>query len=392
MDSPDSDFASNGTYSIPPSEPSTPGTPLEPFAPRFKVKVTDPVKDGEVIVYTVKTTSLEGSGKDYSVKREYDDFEWLHHLILTQNSIMGVIVPPLPLRPVVDAKKAENKSKKTLGTDSKILMGDDFDKDCKSLEKYLRLLLAHWAFGNDSNLTKFLTVKEAPMKTKVKKGLFEKLSSAMESRKASHRDVDDYFQKERDKANEYAKIVTETSNNFNKMVNSNQRISCAYGHLSTALNLSAGSHNDENNTKTARLLIKFSEVLDDAKHGIDVDVINDENTLGFQLDLASRYTEAVKEMLYNRTCLMVEYEDANKAYQKAKPQKRQEAEDAKKAAEKTFEDCNEVARRELQSHSRQRLLLYSEALATFADAKVKTARDTYALLAKSLSALKQMED
>lgn len=74
-----------------------------------------------------------------------------------------------------------------------------------------------------------------------------------------------------------------------------------------------------------RILIKFSEVLDDAKvsdawywtltffqcaiicmnilqHGIDVDVINDDNTLGFQLDLANRYAEALKVITHFAGC------------------------------------------------------------------------------------------
>lgn len=44
-------------------------------------------------------------------------------------------MPPLPLKPIGDAKEAE-KSKKHIGSASKALIGDDFHKDCRSLEKY----------------------------------------------------------------------------------------------------------------------------------------------------------------------------------------------------------------------------------------------------------------
>ena len=44
-------------------------------------------------------------------------------------------VPPLPLKPVVEAKGAENKSKQKLGNTSKVLIGDEFHKDCRGLEK-----------------------------------------------------------------------------------------------------------------------------------------------------------------------------------------------------------------------------------------------------------------
>jgi len=44
-------------------------------------------------------------------------------------------MPPLPERPVVDAKDAELKSKKYLGLTSKTLIGDELHKDCRQLER-----------------------------------------------------------------------------------------------------------------------------------------------------------------------------------------------------------------------------------------------------------------
>ena len=48
-------------------------------------------------------------------------------------------MPPLPARPVVDARDAEMKSKKYLGLTSRTLIGDELDKDCRQLEKYVHL-------------------------------------------------------------------------------------------------------------------------------------------------------------------------------------------------------------------------------------------------------------
>lgn len=50
--------------------------------------------------------------------------------------------------------------------------------------------------------------------------------------------------------------------------------------------------------------------------------MNDMNTLGLGLDLHSRYQEAMKEMLFRRTCKMVELENARKNAEKAKPVKK----------------------------------------------------------------------
>ena len=46
---------------------------------------------------------------------------------------------------------------------------------------------------------------------------------------------------------------------------------------------------------------------------------------------------------------------------------------------------------QIQNFNRQRILMMQEGLTMYADAKVKTARDTYALLAKSLADLKKMD-
>lgn len=45
---------------------------------------------------------------------------------------------------------------------------------------------------------------------------------------------------------------------------------------------------------------------------------------------------------------------------------------------------------QLQSYHRQRLLSLQSGLVLYVEAKIKTARDTYALLAKSLTAFKTM--
>lgn len=53
QETPPDEFDRNGD--ITPSEPSTPGLAERPFEARYKVKVTDPTKDGDVINYNVVT-------------------------------------------------------------------------------------------------------------------------------------------------------------------------------------------------------------------------------------------------------------------------------------------------------------------------------------------------
>ncbi|KAI0222378.1 hypothetical protein LSAT2_026389 [Lamellibrachia satsuma] len=203
MESPTSDITSNGAVS--PQEPSSSASSscCEPLEPKFQVKVTQPVKDGNVVKYTLRVRQRDGlrmleskEKLERTVERQYEDFEWLQHNFLTQIDTAGLIVPPLPPRPVVKPHDAESKSKKQLGNSSKVLIADEFYKDCKSLERYLKQLADHGMFGNDSVLEKFLSDAQPLPRSWVKKGLLDKLSTAMDgAMKMEHQDIDDYFQK-----------------------------------------------------------------------------------------------------------------------------------------------------------------------------------------------------
>ncbi|CAI9734654.1 sorting nexin-5-like isoform X2 [Octopus vulgaris] len=326
---------------------------------KFNVEVLKAVKDGDTLNFTIK--SLKGDNEEaLSLQRFYEDFEWLHHCLTTQNDTSGLIVPPLPVKPEIDAKSAENKSRRQLGSDTNILIGDEFQKECQNVEKYLRLMLSHDVFQKDQQLIKFLSEVEAPTRVKLRKGIMDKLSNAVdEVRKGNHKDVDEYFQKTRDWANNYTALMKETSENYNKMVYAQYRLAGHYCHFSTTLN-QTGLYKDVETIKTNRIMACFSLSLDDYKHELEVLANKDEQTLGFLLELYARYMDSVKEMLFRRTCLLVDFENANRLLEKAKPPKKQQ----------------------LKSFIRQRLTDSQEGFISFAETQIKTARNTYALLAK----------
>lgn len=364
--------------------------PPEPFEPLFSVKFSGTVeKDGDVVKYTVNSKRIADE-TSYSVQRQYEDFEWLEHCLLTANPLPGLIVPPLPPKPAITSEMAEAKSKKQLGNSTKTLMGDQFNKDCLQLEQYIRLLLSHRLFGKDEILEKFLTEKEPPPRAKVKKGFFNRLSESLEGRKYTHRDCEEFFQKERDWISKYCLQIKDTNEAFCSVVYSQQRLCSILGHLATALTLSRGSNDPVAKLET-KLCTLFSEALEDARHGLQVLSYNDENTLGAYLALYTSYIESEKDMLAQRTGLLVDYENANKALDKAKPHKKQAAEEVKLSAEKAFEDCSDVARQEIKKFHRQRLSMFQESLEKFAEAQLRNARDVAAMMAKSLTKIKQFE-
>ncbi|XP_074645289.1 sorting nexin-32-like [Tubulanus polymorphus] len=386
------DVKDNGNVVASNPSPFSSSPIVEPFEPAFtNVCVCDATKDGDVVKYSVTCNRTSGGGQKYDVIRQYEDFEWLSHCILTHNNTYGIIAPPLPPKPIVEPKTAERQSREQLGTTSRLVKADDYMKDCRNLEKYLKLVITHWAFGKDKTLDDFLTCTESLNTAKVKKGIFGRLTSSIDqARKFSRKDIDDYFQKERDWLATYSQYLHEASRNFNKNVYATLRLSIAYSHLATAMSLGASSYADENSAFINKLCAKLGEAYEDMKQGLEVDYINEDNTLGFQLDLYARYLDSEKEMQFKRLCLMTEYEDAIKACEKAKPQKRAAAEEAKQIAEKVYEQCSDRARSELKAFHQQRLFALQDGIVQYADAKIKTARDTYALLAKTLTAIKQL--
>ncbi|XP_006813466.1 sorting nexin-6-like [Saccoglossus kowalevskii] len=241
------------------------------------------------------------------------------------------------------------------------------------------------------SVNELMGMPSAPTKAKIKKNIFGNLTKAVgEARKGGHKDVDELFQQERDKCNEKVLLIRDASDNFNKMVFIQQRLEGAAAHLSTTLNLGGGIL-EGNNATANNMLVTFSHALDDYKHGVEVFATNDESTLGFVLELYSRYQESEKEMLFRRTCKMIDLETATKNLEKAKPQKRDAADDAKKDAEVVFERISEVAKKEIVHYHTERVLEFQKALILYAEAKIKTARDTYALLARSMNKLKEVD-
>ena len=62
-----------------------------PFQSVYVVTVSDPVKSGDVVQYTVNTTE-RSNGSEFTVTRLYDDFDYLQHCLLTENPQHGIIV------------------------------------------------------------------------------------------------------------------------------------------------------------------------------------------------------------------------------------------------------------------------------------------------------------
>ena len=59
--------------------------------PLFHVTVTEAVKDGTSLQFTIMATKVDGD-RGLVVTRQFEDIEWLHHVLVSGNDTSGIIV------------------------------------------------------------------------------------------------------------------------------------------------------------------------------------------------------------------------------------------------------------------------------------------------------------
>ncbi|XP_065066997.1 sorting nexin-5-like isoform X2 [Rhopilema esculentum] len=361
----------------------------KPFI-NYDVDVLDASKDGEAVTFTIQTkTEEDDSEKGVVVLRQYEDFEYLSHCLAAHNDILSVVVPVLPPKPVITPSGAEAKTKKQLGKESKTMIGDDFTKDCKALQKYLQLVIAEKKLNGDETLKEFLTKDKAPVRANVKKGLFTSLKGALDdARFHNHKDIDDEFQSIRTTADHLA-FATKNCNECYKKTNlAEQRFAHQISNFTSVLRSTAAQDETENDLSTH--MVKFAGYIDEYKKSLDKTTEIQEDTFGFTLDLYSRYLDSAKETLLRRTCKLVEFENASKALDKAKPKNLEQLQIAKNEAEKVYEETTEHTRDEIKKFHNERVLAFKDAMSSLAERQIENSTKMRDFLSQAISELQDL--
>ena len=111
---------------------------------------------------------------------------------------------------------------------------------------------------------------------------------------------------------------------FSSVVSARMKLVQQLSHLAGALNITvAGS--DGANGSYNKLNSGFSGCIETVKVGVENEAMEAESSLGNYLDLYSRCLEQENAMLLRRTTLMLDWEAANKAVDKARPNREEAA-------------------------------------------------------------------
>lgn len=202
--------------------------------------------------------------------------------------------------------------------------------------------------------------------------------------------MDEFFQTERDNNLTLTGCSKSATERFLDVVMTEQKIAVACGHFSTSLHLCVEHQEDPTMLAFSTICLKLSEVIDSMKKNLETVAENNVSTLGFGLDLESRYQEAEKEMLFRRTCKLMEMETASRNAEKAKPVKKAVMEEVKKAAEKEFDNISGVAKQEIARFQAARVIILRKALTLWCDRQLQTARECSALYRQHLQTFKEM--
>uniref|UniRef100_A0A3Q3JU19 PX domain-containing protein n=1 Tax=Monopterus albus TaxID=43700 RepID=A0A3Q3JU19_MONAL len=240
---------------------------------------------------------LSGTG-EYHVYRTYDDFEWLQQHLFSQEDVPGIQGVIVSTRYFI------------------CFLGlGEWQPYCKALETFLQEVASHSVLSKNKCVEIFLTSSDV---SKLLTCFFYPLF-----------------------------IMMVPSKNRSFMLQRMHKIAVACGHFSAALHLCVEQGEDPDKQAFSKLCVKLSEVFDSMKKNMVSVAENNVSTLGLGLDLDSRYQEAQKEMLFRRTCKLVELETARRNAEKAKPVKKA-MEEMKKTTETEFIHICGLAKQEVK--------------------------------------------
>uniref|UniRef100_A0A8C5MFM7 Sorting nexin n=1 Tax=Leptobrachium leishanense TaxID=445787 RepID=A0A8C5MFM7_9ANUR len=351
-----------------------------------------------------KTTLPSFQNPEFNVTRQHEDFIWLHDALIETEEYAGIIIPPAPAKP--DFEGPREKMQK-LGEGEGSMTKDEFSKMKQELEAeylavfkktvsvheiFLQRLSSHPVLSKDHNLHIFLeydqdlTVRRKNTKEMFGGFLKSMVKTADEVLSSGTKEVDEFFEQEKMFLVNYYNRIKDSTAKADKMTRSHKNVADDYIHISAALT----SLSEEENTAVRKYLLKLAELFEKLRK-IEARVSSDED---LKLSELLRYyvlnIEAAKDLLYRRTKSLVDYENSNKALDKARLKSKEvkQAELHQQACCQKFEKLSESAKQELTGFKRRRVSAFRKNLVEMTELEIKHAKSNMALLQSCIDLFK----
>uniref|UniRef100_A0A669B8K0 Sorting nexin 6 n=1 Tax=Oreochromis niloticus TaxID=8128 RepID=A0A669B8K0_ORENI len=355
----------------------------------LQVDISDALSERDKVKFTVHTKSTLPNFKqnEFSVVRQHEEFIWLHDSFVENEEYAGYIIPPAPPRPDFDASREKLQK---LGEGEGSMTKEEFTKMKQELEaEYLAIfkktvamhevflcrVAAHPVLRKDLNFHVFLeynqdlSVRGKNKKEKLEDFFKNVVKSADGVLVAGVKDVDDFFEHEKTFLLEYHNRVKDASAKSDRMIRSHKSKICF---------------------KFEPFFLKVSELFEKTRK-IEARIAADEDLkLADLLKYYLRESQAAKDLLYRRSRALVDYENANKALDKARAKNRDvlQAETSQQLCCHKFEKISESAKQELIDFKTRRVAAFRKNLVELAELELKHAKGNLQLLQGCLGILK----
>uniref|UniRef100_A0A5F9DTN2 PX domain-containing protein n=1 Tax=Oryctolagus cuniculus TaxID=9986 RepID=A0A5F9DTN2_RABIT len=302
--------------------------------PSLQIDIPDALSERDKVKFTVhtKTTLPTFQSPEFSVTRQHEDFVWLHDTLTETTEYAGLIIPPAPTKPDFDGprekmqKLGEGEGSMTKEEFAKMKQELEaeylavFKKTVSSHEVFLQRLSSHPVLSKDRNFHVFLEYdQDLSVRRKNTKEMFggffkSVVKSADEVLFSGVKEVDDFFEQEKTFLINYYNRIKDSCGKADKMTRSHKNVADDYIHTAACLHSLAL----EEPTVIKKYLLKVAELFEKLRK-VEGRVSSDED---LKLTELLRYymlnIEAAKDLLYRRTKALIDYENSNKALDKAR--------------------------------------------------------------------------
>uniref|UniRef100_A0A8R1I2P5 PX domain-containing protein n=1 Tax=Caenorhabditis japonica TaxID=281687 RepID=A0A8R1I2P5_CAEJA len=370
------------------------------------VDISDALSERDKVKYTVHTrTRLAEMKPDTAVVREHEEFLWLHGALEENEAYAGFIIPPAPPKPNFDSSREKlqklGEGEATMTKEEFLKMKHDLEQDYLAQfkktvamhEVFLQRLAAHSVFKNDQNFRIFLQYEdELSVRGKNKKEQVESFwkrftQSADEVLLSGQKDVDDFFEKEKNYMVEYNIHIKEAANKAEKLVNARKNVVVAFSKIGDSFERIARG---EPNKQLARTFAQGADAMFKLKKVESRSANDEELKLSDTLHYFARDTQAAKDLLYRRMRCLANYEAANKNLERARAKNREipKAEAEQGEACKKFEEITALAKTELKELKTRRVQAFKKNLTDLAELEIKHTKAEISLLRDVVERLK----
>ncbi|XP_030627246.1 sorting nexin-5 [Chanos chanos] len=362
------------------------------------IDIPDALCERDKVKFTVhtKTTLNTFQKPEFSVPRQHEDFNWLHDTLVETEDYAGLIIPPAPPKP--DFESPREKMHK-LGEGEATMTREEYTKMKQELEAeylavfkktvqvheiFLQRLSSHPVLSKDRNFQIFLEYdQDLSVRRKNAKEMFggffkNMVKTADEVIISGIKEVDDFFEQEKTFLLDYFSKIKDSTAKAEKMTYSHKNVSDDYIHISATLNSIAA----DDSTDLKKHLEKFADLLEKLRK-VEARVASDQELkLTELLRYYMRDIQAAKDLLYRRARALANYENANKALDKARLKSKDvaQAEEHQKQCLQKFDKLSESGKKELTSFKGRRVVAFRKNLIEMAELEIKHAKNNMSLL------------